>query len=152
MPADTGIFAARSTWLDAWVQIGVASGRVISLTVLPTEPDDHQGDHGALDRILAYLDEDDSSALSRVEIGLTVPTTDRAVYETMRSIPHGEARTLDQLVASTPADLDESTVRRAVVETPIPIVIPAHRVAIDAGPTDQRVTAKLRTREGIGDA
>ncbi len=152
MSSDTGIFAVRSTWLDAWIQIGVASGRVISLTVLANEPDDHQGDHDVLDRILAYLDEDDEAALSGLEIGLTVPTLDRAVYETIRSIPYGTVWSLEQLVANTPTDIDAAAARRAVAETPVPIVIPAHRVAIDDGPTDQRVTTKLRTREGIGDA
>ncbi|MFB6095581.1 MAG: methylated-DNA--[protein]-cysteine S-methyltransferase, partial [Halodesulfurarchaeum sp.] len=91
-----GIFARESAYLGCVVQIGVASQRVISLS-FPSEPDgDADPDHEVLDRVFAYLEgvEDD---LRDVEIGLTVPTDQRAVLEQTREIPYGEQVTVEQL-------------------------------------------------------
>lgn len=149
MAAATGIFAARSTWLDAWIQLGVASGRVISLTVRDSEPDDHQGQHPALDRVVAYLDDAERDSLADITIGLTGPTSHRAIYETVRTIPYGTAWELEQIVSRTPAEIDTSEGRHAITDTPIPIIIPVHRVLVDPGPTAQCITDALRERESI---
>jgi methylated-DNA-[protein]-cysteine S-methyltransferase len=146
----TGIFARDSGYLDCYVQFGVASERVVSVS-FPEEPDPEAGDdHSLLDRIEAYLEgvEDD---FRDVEVGLTVPTDHRVVLETTREVAYGEQVTVEQLARMTP-DLDADDgelVRTALAENPLPLLIPDHRVRDAPSAAPPEVEQRLRSLEGI---
>jgi methylated-DNA-[protein]-cysteine S-methyltransferase len=148
-----GIYAAESSYLGCYVQIGVASQKVISLS-FPAEPDpDAESSHEVLDRVFGYLEgvKDD---FQDVEIGLTVPTDHRAVLETTRSIPYGEQRSVEDVTRMTPEldpedEADCTLVRTALAENPMPIVIPDHRVRDGPSAAPPAVEQKLRQVEGL---
>lgn len=147
----TGIFARDSGYLDCYVQIGVASERVVSVS-FPEAPDDEAGDdHPVLDRIDAYLEgvEDD---FRDVEVGLTVPTGHRVVLETTREVPYGEQVTVEKLSRMTPdldPDEDAELVRTALAENPVPLLVPDHRVRDAPSAAPPEVEQRLRSLEGL---
>lgn len=149
----TGIVAVESTTLARWVQIGLASGRVLNIDFLTEAPGAAENDHPLAQRVRAYLDDGAVDDFADVEIALTVPTAQRRVYETLREIGYGEELELADLAAVVP--LDESTedavaiVRSALVDNPIPIVIPDHRVTDGAGATPDDVRQRLRQIEEL---
>jgi len=150
---DAGIYAAPSSYLGRYVQIGVAGDRVISVS-FPKEPDgDAESESPVLERVQAYLEgvEDD---FADVRIGLTVPTDQRAVLEAVRSVGYGEQVTVEALARMTPgldpddeADLD--LVRSALAENPLPLLVPDHRVRDGPSAAPPDVEQKLRSLEGL---
>lgn len=146
-----GIHARQSTYLDSYVQIALAQGRVISVS-FPTEPEpEADGEHALLDRVVAYLG-GERDAFDDVQVALTVPTDQREVLEAVGSIPYGETAAVEQLARMTPGlDPDEAapTVREAVAGNPAPILIPTHRVRDAAGSEPAGVAEKLRAVEGL---
>lgn len=148
-----GIFARESPYLDRYVQLGVASGRVLSVS-FPDAPDEQaESNHDLLDRIFDYIGgvEDDFDG---VEVALTVPTDQRKVLERVRGIPHGEqinvetlARMVSGLDHTDEADLN--TVRTALDQNPAPLLIPDHRVRDGPSAAPPSVEAKLRSLEGL---
>jgi methylated-DNA-[protein]-cysteine S-methyltransferase len=148
-----GIYARESAYLERTVQIGVAGGRVISVS-FPDEPDpEADDDHEILDRIFAYLEgvEDDFADL---EVALTVPTDQRAVLEATRKIPYGDqvsAETLARMAGIFDPDDDEhlTVVRTALAENPLPLVIPDHRVRDGPSAAPPSIEQKLRSLEGL---
>jgi len=148
-----GIYARESSYLDRHVQLGVASGRVLSVS-FPDVPDEEATeDHDLLDRIVDYLGgvEDD---FDDVEVALTVPTAQRAVLERVRQIPYGDQITVETLARMTSgvdhtdeADLD--AVRTALDENPAPLLIPDHRVRDGPSAAPPSVEQKLRSLEGL---
>ncbi|WP_435098156.1 methylated-DNA--[protein]-cysteine S-methyltransferase [Halarchaeum sp. P4] len=150
---DAGIYATESTYLERYVQLGVAGDRVISLS-FPKDPDeDAEADHPLFERITAYLEgvEDD---FADVPVGLTLPTDQRAVLEKAREIGYGEQVGVEALTRMTPGldadeDEDRQLVRTALAENPVPMLIPDHRVrdAPSGAPAD--VEQKLRSLEGL---
>lgn len=153
MAASAGIFARESRVLDRYVQIGLAQGRVLSVT-FPNEPDPEAGDdHEILDRIESYLD-GERETFEDVTVAMTMPTHQREVLEAVTQIPYGESASLDQLTRMVPdRDPDEEDDRRAVrealAENPTPLLIPTHRVrgGPETAPAD--VEATLRSIEGL---
>lgn len=153
MDEAAGIFARKSEYLDRYVQVGLASGRVVSLS-FPETPDEEaaENDHELFDRIDAYLEgnEDD---FADVEIGLTLPTDKRAVLETLRKVGYADQVSVEQLARMTPglADEDEDLqlVRAALDENPVPLVIPDHRVRDGPSGTPPKVEQRLRSLEGL---
>jgi len=150
---EAGIYARAIPHLDRTVQVGVAGGRVISVS-FPRDPDPgSRRDHEILDRIEAYL-ADDPTDLGDVTVALTVPTDRRAVLEALRSVPRGETITVEGLARMTPGlDADDAedreTVRRALRENPVPLLVPDHRVSGGPGATPDDVAERLREIEGI---
>ncbi|WP_225333397.1 MGMT family protein [Halomicrobium urmianum] len=151
--ADAGIYARESDYLDRYVQVGAAGEKVISLS-FPTTPDeDASEDHLLLDRIDEYLhsEEDD---FRDVDVGLTVPTDRRAVLEATREVPYGQQASVEQ-VANMAAGLDAddeddvATVREALADNPVPLVIPDHRVRDGPSGAPPEVEQKLRSLEGL---
>ncbi|WP_331235785.1 MGMT family protein [Natronorarus salvus] len=147
----TGVFAREFDALGRWVQIGVASGNVISVS-FPTEPEAESEENAVLDRIGAYLDGEED-ALSHVEVALTVPTDQRTVLETVRAIPYGQAVGVDQ-VARMAAGLEDDeggweVVERALSANPVPILIPDHRVVDGPSGAPREVVSKLQSLEGL---
>ena len=148
-----GIYARESTYLDRYVQAGVAQGRVISVSFPETPDEGAETDHDLLDRIDAYLDGVDET-FEDVQVALTVPTDQRKILEAVREIPYGQDSSVTQLARMTPGLDDESdddirAVREALTENPAPLLIPDHRVRDGPGATPPAVVDKLRSVEGI---
>lgn len=147
-----GIYARRSPAVARAVQVGVVSGKLISVSFPESVPDDAEGEHPFLDAVLAALDGEDAD-LASIPVGLTVPTDRRGVLEAVRNVPRGETIDVELLVRMAgldPAD-DESArvVRRALAENPVPVVIPDHRVRDAPSGAPEAVVEALRRAEGI---
>ena len=148
-----GIYARDSTYLDRAVQLGIAQGRVISVSFPSAADNDAEGDHDLLDRIDSYL-QGTSDEFADVEVALTVPTDQRGVLEQLREVPYGDGITVEKLVRMTPGlDADEESdhklVREALAENPAPIFIPDHRVRDGPSAAPPPVEQKLRAVEGL---
>lgn len=153
MDDTAGIYARDSTYLDRAVQLGIAQGRVISVS-FPSAPDDNaETDHDLLDRIDSYL-QGTSDDFADVEVALTVPTDQRGVLEQLREVPYGDGITVEQLVRMVPGlDADEESdyklTREALAENPAPLFIPDHRVRDGPSGAPPPVEQKLRAVEGL---
>ena len=154
MEEAAGIYARESSYLGRFVQLGIAGDRVISVS-FPEVPDDvHETNHELLDRIDHYLEGVDDVDFADVEVGLTVPTDQRSVLETLRGIPYGEQVSVEQLTRMTPDldaenDDDRILVRTALDENPVPLLIPDHRVRDGPSAAPPEVEQKLRSLEGL---
>ena len=151
MDEDAGIYARESTYLDRYVQLGIAQRRVISVS-FPSTPDD-EGDHDLLDRIENYLQgtEDD---FRDVTVALTVPTDHRAVLEQLRELRYGTQATVEELTGMTAGldaddEDDRALVREALADNPAPLLIPDHRIRDGPSAAPARVEQKLRSLEGL---
>ncbi|SEK41807.1 MGMT family protein [Haloferax larsenii] len=147
-----GIYARESSVLDRAVQIGVVSNKLISVSFPETVPADAESDHEYLDSILAALDGKEVN-LSEIPIGLTVPTDQRSVLEALRNVPRGDtvdSALLVRMAGLDPED-DESarTVRTALAENPVPVVLPDHRVTDAPSAAPESVVRALQRAEGI---
>ena len=148
MTSSTGIYARECPTLDRYVQLGLAQGRVLSVSV-PREPDADAGtEHPLLDRIEAYLG-GERDMFDDVRVALTVPTDRRAVLETVRTVPYGQTMTLEQLANMTPGDPEETTVSEALASNPAPILVPTHRVREGSDSLPDDVLRRLRAIEGL---
>jgi methylated-DNA-[protein]-cysteine S-methyltransferase len=150
--ADAGIHARRSAVLDRWVQLGVAGEKVISLS-FPETPDEKRPEHPLLGRITAYLEGEEVS-FGDVDVGLTVPTDRRNVLESVRQVPHGQNATVAQIARMVPGmdhedDRDLATVRDALADNPVPLLIPDHRVRDGPSAPPPAVQQTLRAIEGL---
>ncbi|MFP4626429.1 MAG: MGMT family protein [Natronomonas sp.] len=150
---EAGIYALESSYLNCYVQVGIASGQVISVSFPDDEPSGFMEELPLLNRIDGYLDgaKDD---FTDVDIALTVPTEHRSVLETVREIPYGEQRTVRKLTNLVPGldpsrEADEITVRSALAENPTPLLIPDHRVRDGPSAAPPPVEQRLRSIEGL---
>jgi methylated-DNA-[protein]-cysteine S-methyltransferase len=147
---EAGIYARESPVLDRVVQLGIASGRVISVSFPEAVPADADPEHPLLDRVFAYLDGEEDT-FSDVEVAITVPTEQRQALEAARNVPYGETITVERLttIAGLDADAEEDrlTVRTALQENPIPIFVPDHRIRDASGATPGEVAKTLRELE-----
>jgi methylated-DNA-[protein]-cysteine S-methyltransferase len=148
-----GIYARKSSYLDRHVQIGIAQGRVISVSFPVNRPDDAGDEHSLLDRVEAYLDggRDD---FSDVQIAMTMQTDHGDVLETVRGIGYGQEQTVDGLARMVPGlDHDEQSdrtlVREALAANTAPLVIPDHRIRDGPSGAPPDVEQKLRSIEGL---
>ena len=151
---DAGIYARESPYLERYVQVGVASGRVLHVS-FPQQPEEGaEPDHEVLGRIVEYLDGVSKVSFEDVQVALTVPTDQRAVLETVRKLPYGESVTVAEIAAGTPEiDPDDEDdlilVRTALDENPAPLLIPDHRVRDGPSAAPPTVEQKLRSLEGL---
>ena len=149
-----GIYARESSYLDRYVQIGVASGRVLNVS-FPEQPDDEaESDHPVLEDIFEYFEGLEEVLFEDVQVALTVPTDQRAVLETVRTIPYGENVGVAALARMTPEldpddDEDVILVRTALDQNPAPILIPDHRVRDAPSAAPPAIEQKLRSLEGL---
>ncbi|MFB6080897.1 MAG: MGMT family protein [Haloferacaceae archaeon] len=147
---DTGVFARESSRLGRAVQIGLASGRVISVSFPETVPPDAGSDHPVLDALFAYLD-GERDDLPDVEVALTVPTDRRRVLEAVGAIPAGETATVEAVVRMADLDPEDETDREiataALAENPVPLLVPDHRIEGVRGATPADVAERLRALE-----
>lgn len=146
-----GIYARESTYLETYVQLGIAADRVISVS-FPDQPDaDSMNDSDLLDRVFAYL-EGVEDEFHNVEIGLTVDTDHRAVLQATRDIPYGEQRSVEHIARAAGLGTDDDVLdeaRTALAENPVPIFVPDHRVRDGPSTAPPEIEQKLRSLEGI---
>lgn len=150
--ADAGIFARESDLLQRYVQFGAAGEKIIQLS-FPNVPEDDAGtEHDLLDRIDRYLN-NEAEDFGDVEVGLTVPTDHRRVLEAVREIPYGEQGSVAQVARMAGLDPDDEdsqrTVREALAENPVPLLVPDHRVRDGPSGAPPDVEQKLRSIEGL---
>ncbi|GAA0246920.1 MGMT family protein [Haladaptatus pallidirubidus] len=153
MDENAGIYAQESAYLDRFVQIGVASGRVLRVT-FPREADaDAEENHAVLDRIIAYLEgvEDD---FEDVQVALTLPTDQRSVLEAVRKVPYGEQVNVETLTRMTSGldhteESDLELARTALDANPAPLLVPDHRIRDGPSAAPPDVEQKLRSLEGL---
>ena len=147
---EAGIYARESPTLGRAVQIGVASGRAISVSFPADVPADAERDHPLLDRVFDYLDGAEDH-FDDVEVALTVPTDQRRVLDAVRNVPYGEQVSASRLARLAGLDADDEddvrTVRTALSENPVPLFVPDHRIDA-AGATPAEVAERLRALEG----
>jgi len=147
-----GIHAREYDYLERYVQVGAASGRVISVSFPRTPDANATDDHELLDRIAAYF-EGECEDFRNVEVGLTVPTAHRSVLEACHSIPFGEQVTVERLCAMAGLDADDEgahdAARDALAANPVPLVLPDHRVRDGPGGAPPAVERALRALEGL---
>ena len=151
---DAGIYARESSYLDSFVQVGVASGRVLRIS-FPERPEpDAEAHHPVLDRIFEYLEGVTEVEFDDVQVALTVPTDQRRVLEAVRTIPYGDQLDVAGVARLTP-DLDSADddhlilVRTALDENPAPIIIPDHRVRDGPSAAPPAIEQKLRSIEDL---
>lgn len=150
---DAGIYARKSPYLERYVQIGAASGRILSVSFPESAEDDAETEHPLLDRIQAYL-EGSKDSFDGVEVAMTMPTDHRDVLESLRTVPYGEGITTERLVRMTSgldsdSDADCQLARTALSENPTPLLIPDHRVSDGPSAAPPVVEQRLRSLEGI---
>jgi len=149
-----GIYARSIPDLDATVQLGVASGTLIKCSFPATPEANAEAEHELLDRIETYARGESADDFRDVDVGLTVPSDQRAALQTLRTVPYGEETTVESLGRRTPGldpDSDETrtAVQSALSGNPVPIVLPDHRVSDANGATPGPVRRQLRAIEGI---
>ncbi|WP_411968073.1 MGMT family protein [Haloferax sp. YSSS75] len=148
----SGIYARESTALGRVVQVGVVSGKLISVSFPDTVPDDAERDNAYLDAVLDAIDRGDAE-LDEIPIGLTVPTDQRSVLEALRNVPQGETVDVGVLVRMAGLDPEDDDskrlVREALAANPIPVVIPDHRVRDGPSAAPDDVVDALRQVEGL---
>ncbi|CAI48550.2 probable methylated-DNA--protein-cysteine methyltransferase [Natronomonas pharaonis DSM 2160] len=150
---EAGIYARESPYLQRHVQVGVAGGRVLSVSFPETPDADAETDHQLLDRIEVYLD-GEADDFADVEVAMTMPTDQRSVLETLRSVPYGETTTVEALTQMTagldPEENDDRRlVRTALAENPAPLVVGDHRVSDGPGAAPAAVEQRLRSLEEL---
>ncbi|QIB73402.1 methylated-DNA--[protein]-cysteine S-methyltransferase [Halogeometricum borinquense] len=147
---NAGVFARESDRLGRAVQIGVASGSIISVSFPESAPADAESEHPILDRVFAYLDGDEDH-FDDAPVALTVPTDHRRVLDAVRNIPYGETielRRVIRMAGMDPEDEDDvATARSALRENPVPLFIPDHRVDDAPGAMPETVARRLRQVE-----
>lgn len=153
MDEAAGIYARESSYLDRYVQLGIAQGRVISVDFPTSVGEDADPDHELLDRIEAYLEGSEES-FTDVTVALTVPTDQRGVLENVRGIPYGTQVGVEKIASMTAGldpdeDEDHRLVRTALAENPAPLFIPDHRVRDGPSAAPPDVEQKFRSVEGL---
>jgi methylated-DNA-[protein]-cysteine S-methyltransferase len=151
--ADAGIYARESATLDRYVQVGVASGRVLSVEFPGSPGADAGEDLPLLDRIDAYL-QGTREEFSDVDVAMTMPTDRRDVLEAVRGVPYGDQVSVAELTSATAgldgdADADRQLVRTALAENPAPLLLPDHRVRDGPSAAPPAVEQRLRSVEGL---
>lgn len=147
-----GIFARESSYLDTWVQLGIASQQVVQVSFPETPASEVAEEHEILDRVFAYF-EGAKDDFQDVEVALTVPTDHRAVLVATRDIPYGTQTSVEGLAGMAGLDAeDEDTLdsaREALAENPVPLLLPDHRVRDGPSGAPPEVEQRLRSLEGL---
>jgi methylated-DNA-[protein]-cysteine S-methyltransferase len=148
-----GIYARESGYLDRYVQVGLAQGRVIAVSFPRTPADGAARDHDLLDRVEAYL-QGEPDDFGDVSVALTMPTDRRALLERVREIPYGGQATVEELAGATPGldpgdSEDRTLIRETLADNPAPLLVPDHRVRDGSGSAPADVEQNLRAVEGL---
>lgn len=133
---DSGIEHRWSEYLDTCVQVGVAGGRVVSVSFVdepaPESDEAFEGEGSdGLEAIFAYLEGDIETSLD-VPYALTVSGVERRALERTRDLPYGTTLTYEEF-ASSVGEEDVEMIRDTLHKNPVPIVLPSHRVVAEGG-------------------
>jgi methylated-DNA-[protein]-cysteine S-methyltransferase len=125
-----------SEYLDTCVQVGVAGGRVVSVSFVdepaPESDEAFEGEGSdGLEAIFAYLEGDIETTLD-VPYALTVSGVERRALERTRDLPYGTTLTYEEF-ASSVGEEDVEMIRDTLHKNPVPIVLPSHRVVAEGG-------------------
>lgn len=136
MSDGAGIEHRWSEYLDTYVQVGVAGGRVVSVSFVdepaPESDEAAEGEgNDSLEAVFEYL-EGETHATPDVPYALTVSGVERRSLERTRDLPYGTTLTYDEFAASVGED-DVERVREALHANPVPIILPSHRVVAEEG-------------------
>ena len=147
-----GVYARKSPYLGRYVQMGVASGRLLSLS-FPESVDPSTGDdHELLARVFAYL-EGRHDNFRDVAVALAAATADHRILTEVREIPYGEQANVKQVARMAGLDSDDwdelERVRQALADNPTPLVVPDHRVRDGPSAAPPGVEQRLRSLEGL---
>jgi methylated-DNA-[protein]-cysteine S-methyltransferase len=147
-----GIYARESPYLGRYVQLGVASGRLLSVS-FPESPDPSADEaHELLDRVFAYL-EGRHDDFRDVDVALAAATADHAILEAVREVPYGENASVKQVARMAGLDPEDQEdlqrVRQALADNPTPLFVPDHRVRDGASASPPAVEQRLRSLEGL---
>ncbi|MES3517773.1 MAG: MGMT family protein [Natronomonas sp.] len=149
---EAGIYARESAYLECYVQIGIAGGRLLSVSFPDGPPADAQTEQPLLDRIEAYL-EGTTDAFDDVEVAMTMPTDHQKVLEAVRDVPYGESASVEdvtRMAGLDPEDSEDQTlVRTALAENPTPLVIGDHRIRDGPSAAPPGIEQRLRSLEGL---
>jgi len=153
MDDSAGVYVRESAYLDCYVQLGIAQGRVISVDFPTLEPEETSPEHDLIDRVEAYL-QGTRDEFDDVSVAMTMPTEQVAILEVVRDVPYGEDATVEQLTRMVPdrdpdEEDDKMAVREALAENPVPIFVPDHRVRDGPSGAPPDVEQTLRTVEGL---
>ena len=147
-----GIYARESEYLERHVQLGVAGGRLLSLS-FPESPDPSAAeDHELLDRVSAYL-EGERDDFRDVSVALAAASADHDILSAVREIPYGEnasVKRVARMAALDPEDEEDlQRVRQALADNPAPLIVPDHRVRDGPSGAPPAVEQRLRSLEGL---
>lgn len=153
MGENAGIYAREIPQLGRYVQFGIAGDRVISVSFPESPDEDAENEHDILDQVAMYF-EGERVELDTIPVGLTVPTDQRTVLETLRSVPYGEDISVEQLARMTPGLDPEETddinlVRDTLSNNPLALLVPDHRVGDGPSGAPHAVEQKMRALEGL---
>lgn len=149
-----GVFARYFPYLDACVQFVVEDGLVVSVT-FPEQADEAAVEtHPLLDRIDDYIVGTSSDDFDDVPVEIEGPDDVREVFNAVRAIPYGEAKTIEELLADVPTldpneEDDRARLREILDANLTPLVIPDHRVRATPSGAPPRIEQRLRSLERI---
>lgn len=150
--ASAGIYTRESEYLGRYVQVGVAGGRLLSLSFPESADPSADDDHELLDRIFAYL-EGERDNFRDVPVALAAATADHGILTAVREVPYGENANVKQVARMAGLDAEDETdlqrVRQALDENPAPLVVPDHRVRDGPSAAPPAVEQRLRSLEGL---
>ncbi|MFC6939045.1 MGMT family protein [Salinirubellus sp. GCM10025818] len=150
--ASAGIYARESEYLGRYVQIGVAGGRLLSLSFPESADPGADDDHELLDRIFAYL-EGKRDGFRDVAVALAAATADHHILTAVREIPYGEQASVKQVARMADLDPEDGDdlqrVRQALDDNPTPLVVPDHRVRDGPSAAPPVIEQRLRSVEGL---
>ncbi len=129
---ESGVFHRYSDLLERYIEVGLASGNVVGVGY-PETPDGEEVEEGevaVLDAVFDYLSGGPSVD---APYALTVTGLRRRVLERTRDVPHGSTLTYEEFARSIGAEDEAGEVRDALLDNPVPIVLPCHRVVAEDG-------------------
>lgn len=153
-PDHDGVFARYFPYLDACIQFVVEDAQVVSVS-FPEQPDeDAETAHSLLERIDDYIVGTSSDDFDDVPVEIDGPADVQEVLNAVRSIPYGQAKTIEELLAAVPSldpddEDDRARVREILDANPTPLVIPDHRVRATPSGAPPRIEQRLRSLERI---
>ena len=151
--ADT--YARYSGYLDQFVQVWIERDRVTRVAFRETVDESVSDAHDLLDRIDGYLTGTITEEFADVSVAPMESTIASRVYTAVRSIPYGTDASVEMIEQTLYEDdpsqpVDPQEIRQALLDNPIPIIIPDHRVRDGPSGAPPIVEQRLRALEAPG--